>query len=112
MEKKNEFKAAAYEQIKKLGGNNTETVKTIATKKGDVDIKVRMEPDFQDIAKQGGAIMERPYVYRAAVEGMPLPMEITQKINGKLYETAAEAFETSKKIMEKYVESLVSIEAL
>ena len=110
--KKNEFKAAAYEQIKKLGGNFTETVKTIETKKGEAEIKVRMEPDYQDIAKKGGSPLERPYIYRAAVEGMPLPFEISQKINVKLYETANEALENTKKIVEKYVESLMDIEAL
>lgn len=110
MEKTTDFRAAAYEQIKKLGGNSTESIKTIDTAIGEMDIKVMAILDFNDIKKVGGAVHGRPYVYRAIVEGMPLPMQVGQKISDKEYETAAAAFEATKAIVEKYAEGVKDIE--
>ena len=112
MAKKNENKAAAYEQIKKLGGNSTESIKTIETGIGDVDIKVRAEMDFADLKKVGGNVNDRPYVYRGNLEGVPVPSQVADKINNKVYETAEAAFKGTKAIVEKYVEGLKAVESL
>ena len=112
MAKKNENKAAAYEQIKKLGGNSTESIKTIVTGIGDVDIKVRAEMDFADLKKVGGNLNDRPYVYRGNLEGVPVPQQVAEKINNKVYETAEAAFKGTKAIIEKYVEGLKAVESL
>ncbi len=110
--KKQEFKAAAYEQIKKLGGNSTESIKTIETGIGDVDIKIRAEMDFADIKKAGGNVNDRPFVYRGNLEGVPVPAQVADKINNKVYETAEAAFNGTKAIVEKYVEGLKAVESL
>ena len=112
MAKKNEFKAAAYEQIKKLGGNSTESIKTIETGIGDVDIKVRAEMDFADLKKVGGNVNDRPYVFRCNLEGAYVPPQVAEKINNKVYETADAAFKGTKAIVEKYVEGLKAVESL
>lgn len=112
MEKKNENKAAAYAQIKALGGNSTESIKTIETGIGTVDVKVRAEPDFTDIKKAGGNVHERPYVYRATLDGANIPAQVRQKVDDAIYETAAAAFEKTKQIVEKYAEALKAVEEL
>lgn len=112
MAKKQEFKAAAYEQIKKLGGNSTESIKTIKTDIGEMDVKVRAEMDFADIKKVGGNVHERPYVYRGNLEGVPVPAQVAEKINGRVYESADAAFKGTKEIVEKYVEGLKAVESL
>lgn len=111
-DKKNNNKAEAYEQIKKLGGNTTESIKTVKTGIGDVDIKVTARLDFNDIKKQGGSLQDRPYVYVANVEGQPIPIAVLQKITCAEYETAAAAFDGTKKIVEKYAEGIKAVEAM
>lgn len=112
MEKKQEFKAAAYEQIKKLGGNSTESIKTIKTSIGEMDIKVIALMDFGDVKKVGGNVHERPYVYKGSVEGFPFPELVAKKIDGKIYESAAAAFNGTKEIVEKYAEGLKAVESM
>ncbi len=112
MEKKQEFKAAAYEQIKKLGGNSTESIKTIKTDIGEMDVKVQAELDHTDFKKVGGNMHERPYVYRGYLEGVPVPVQVADKINNRVYETAEAAFNGTKAIVEKYVEGLKAVESL
>lgn len=112
MEKKDENKAAAYAQIKALGGNSTEAIKSIETGIGTVDVKVWTEPDFTDLKKEGGQVTERPYVYRAMLDGVNIPVQVRQKIDDAVHETAAAAFEKTKQIVEKYAEALKAVEEL
>lgn len=110
--KSNNYKAEAYAQIKKLGGDSSESIKTVKTDAGDMDIKVRTQPDYNDRNKKGGTVQDRPYIYKAGVEGYPLPLQIIQKISNAEYDTAEAAYEATLKIVEKYVESLKAIEAM
>ena len=112
MEKKDKHKTAAYAQIKALGGNSTESVKAIETRIGDMDIRILAEPDYADFKKKGGQVTDRPYVYRATLPDVNLPIQIRRKIDDTVYETAAEAFEKTKQIVEKYAEALKFIEEL
>ena len=105
-------KAEAYEQIKKLGGDSTESIKTVKTDVGEMDIKVRAQMDFNDAFKKGGNVMERPYIYKAGVDGYPLPTQVISKITAAAYETAAAAYDATVKIIGKYVEALKAVEAL
>lgn len=112
MEKKQDFKAAAYEQIKKLGGDSTESIKTVKTDIGDVDIRVHAEMDFAGAKKDGVNARERPYIYRANLHGTTVPALVSDKVNGKVYETAEAAFKGTKEIVEKYVEGLKAVDVM
>jgi len=90
--------AAVYEQIAKLQGSSTESIKYVSTPAGDVKLTVSATTDYDDLKGIGGAYYERPYVYQVRVE-TNLPEPVSTEFNKRRFETAVEAYEWGVKVV-------------